>query len=121
MTPSTANSSGFSDAALPVGGTFNDPSGGHSITVQSVSAEGATINVTYTGGSGTEPTCLDGTPFVLPGPGIESCGPATGVGGAGGSAKRAVNARRPSQNMAGSPTRHHHNTRRPAGAGAAPR
>jgi MYXO-CTERM domain-containing protein len=86
MTPSTAGRNAFSDAALPVGQTFTDPAGGVSFTVQSAGASGATINVTFSAGSGAAPTCLDGTAFTPPGPGAESCGNATptGAGGIGG-------------------------------------
>jgi MYXO-CTERM domain-containing protein len=87
MTPSTAGRNAFNDAGLPVGQTFTDPAGGVSFTVESASASGATISVTFTAGSGAGPTCLDGTAFAPPGPGAESCGtaPATGAGGSGGS------------------------------------
>ena len=85
MTPSTSS---FSDAALPVGVPFTDPAGGLTITVNSVSNAGASITVEYTGGgSGTGPTCMDGTAFTAPGPGMESCSGTvmpTGAAGAGG-------------------------------------
>ena len=86
MTPATTTgSSGFGDAALPVGATFTDPAGGVSITVQAVSATDATIKVDVANGTGA-PTCLDGTTFATPGPGPESCG--GGGGGAGGAGGR---------------------------------
>jgi MYXO-CTERM domain-containing protein len=86
MTPATTGTNGFSDAGLAVGQTFTDPAGGVSITTQSLSATGAVINVTFAAGSG-DPTCLDGTTFAAPGPGIESCNGAggTGAGGTNGS------------------------------------
>jgi hypothetical protein len=83
MTPNTTGSSGFGDAALAVGSTFTDPAGGVSITAQAVSATQATIKVDVTNGTGA-PTCLDGTTFVGPGPGPESCAVGGGAGGAAG-------------------------------------
>ena len=55
---------------LKAGGTFSDPGGGLTITVDSVSASGAVIDVNYTAGAGTA-ICLDGnsTPFTPPGAG----------------------------------------------------
>src|SRR5205085_2884331 len=50
MTPNTATSR--TDAALPVGQSFSDPAGGITITNQAVSANGATIRVEITGGTG---------------------------------------------------------------------
>jgi MYXO-CTERM domain-containing protein len=84
MTPSTNS---FSDAALPVGMPFTDPAGGLTITVNSVGNAGASITVEYANGGGAAPTCLDGTAFTAPGPGMESCDATimpTGVAGAGG-------------------------------------
>jgi hypothetical protein len=54
-------------------GSFTDPDGSIKITVQSVSATQATVRVDIRGGIGGAPTCLDGTPLKLPGPGPESC------------------------------------------------
>jgi len=82
MTPTTTGSRAFTDAALPVGQTFNDPGGGLSITATAVSATQATITVTMEGGTGA-PTCLDGSMFEAPGPGPESCGAAGGANGTG--------------------------------------
>jgi hypothetical protein len=83
MNPGTTGSQGINDAGLAVGQTFTDPAGGLSITAQAISETGATIAVSYTNGSGA-PTCIDGSTFAPPGPGMESC-TATPVG-AGGSA-----------------------------------
>src|SRR5262245_34568720 len=86
MTPSTSS---YSDAALPVGGTFTDPAGGLSFTVMSASNSGATIQVTYTSGGTGAPTCMDGSAFTAPGPGVESCNATpmpTGAGGTTGAA-----------------------------------
>jgi hypothetical protein len=81
MTPATTGSSGQNDAGLAVGQSFSDPAGGLTITNMAMSNSGATIQVTYTAGSG-DPTCMDGTPFTAPGPGIESCsGTTAGTGG----------------------------------------
>jgi len=85
MTPSTTGSSGMNDAGLAVGQSFSDPAGGLTITNMAMSNSGATIQVTYTAGSG-DPTCIDGTPFTPPGPGVETCTASapTGAGGTGG-------------------------------------
>jgi MYXO-CTERM domain-containing protein len=86
MNPATST---FSDAALAVGQTFDDPAGGLSITATAVSASSATIAVTIANGQGA-PTCLDGTTLEPPGPatcaGPGSAGAGGGDGGAGGSA-----------------------------------
>jgi hypothetical protein len=84
MNPSTTGQSGLNDAGLSVGQTFNDPAGGLSITNMATSNSSATIQVTYTAGSGS-PTCLDGTTFNPPGPTDCGMGNTTGTGGAGGS------------------------------------
>jgi hypothetical protein len=83
MTPTTTGRTGFSDAGLGVGQTFTDPAGGVSITVQSLSATGATIVVTSSVNSAA-PTCMDGTTFAPPGPTVSSCTGAAGAGGTGG-------------------------------------
>jgi len=81
-----------------VGQSFVDPAGGPTITLQSIGATGATIEVTNTTGTAS-PTCIDGTSFTAPGP--TTCGavppPVDGgvvsTGGTGGSvdaAKRDV-------------------------------
>jgi len=82
MTPSTTGSSGLNDAGLAVGQSFTDPAGGLTITNMAMSNSGATIQVTYTAGSG-DPTCMDGTPFTPPGPDVSSCTTSapTGAGG----------------------------------------
>jgi hypothetical protein len=69
MTPETLT---FEDAALAQGQTFTDPATGLSITARAVSATQATIVVESTSGTDT-PTCLDGSPFIPPGPGPEAC------------------------------------------------
>ena len=82
MAPSTSS---FSDAALPVGQTYNDPAGGLSFTVMSMSNSGATIQVTYTSGGSGDPTCMDGSAFTAPGPSVDSCSTAPAPTGTGGS------------------------------------
>src|SRR5439155_10131781 len=67
MNPSTTGSSGLNDAGLAVGQTFSDPGGGLTITNVAMSNAQATIQVTYTTGSG-DPTCLDNSVFTPPGP-----------------------------------------------------
>ena len=89
MNPATTGSSGLNDAGLSVGQTFNDPAGGLTITNMAMSNSQATIQVTYTNGSGA-PTCLDSTTFSPPGPsdcsmtGTGGTGGSTGTGGRGG-------------------------------------
>ena len=83
MTPTTTGTRGFADAGLAAGETFTDPAGDLSITTNSLTTNGASITVTYAAGGGA-PTCLDGTTFSPPGPGVESCSgdpAATGAGG----------------------------------------
>src|SRR6185295_2830739 len=89
MTPATAGSAGFSDAALGAGQTYTDPAGGVSITVSSVSSQQAVIDVVVAGTAAS--TCVDGSTFAPPGPGTESCGMggAPGTGGAMGTGGRA--------------------------------
>jgi hypothetical protein len=70
MVPATSGLSSFD--GMPVGVPFTDPAGGLSFVVQSVSASGATINVTIANGSGA-PTCFDGGSITPPGP--ATCGP----------------------------------------------
>jgi hypothetical protein len=81
MTPATAGSSGFADAALPVNQVFEDPAGGVSITVLSVSADQASVQVVTA--STAASTCIDGSTFTPPGRGPDSCG-AGGAMGSGG-------------------------------------
>jgi hypothetical protein len=74
MNPATTGTQGLNDAGLAAGETFTDPAGGLTITAQSVSNSGATIVVSYASGSGGgSPTCIDGSAFTPPGPGMESC------------------------------------------------
>jgi hypothetical protein len=88
--PNQTNPKGLHVWALAAGGTtwgltagksFSDPAGGLTITVDSVDATHAVVDVAYTAGSGT-PTCLDGnsTPFVPPG--SDSCGAPPTIGDA---------------------------------------
>ena len=67
------------------GQSFTDPAGGATITLQSISAAGASVTVTYPDGGTGSPTCIDGTTLTAPGP--ASCAAsATGTGGTSGSA-----------------------------------
>ncbi len=67
------------------GQSFTDPGGGATITLQSISATGASVTVSYPGGGTGSPTCIDGTTLTAPGP--TSCaGSAPGTGGTSGSA-----------------------------------
>ena len=68
MIPGTAAFEGLS-----VGESFSDPAGGVSFAVQSMTAAGATVNVTIANGSGA-PTCFDTSGTITP-PGPTSCGP----------------------------------------------
>jgi hypothetical protein len=74
MTPNTTTgvAAGFGDAALAVGQTFADPAGGVNITATAVGPTQATITVEIAGGT-AGPTCLDDSPFTVPGAGPESC------------------------------------------------
>src|SRR6185436_10524768 len=84
MNPSSSSFDG-----LTAGGTFTDPAGGLTFTVQSLSNSGATIVVNYTSGGSGDPTTMDGMPFTAPGPAIESCSgmvTPTGMGGTTGAA-----------------------------------
>ncbi len=82
--PSTSTLDG-----LYAGGSFKDPAGGITITVEAIETTKATVRVEIENGTG-EPTCMDGTTVTAPGPGPESCatGPAVPsappVGGDGG-------------------------------------
>jgi hypothetical protein len=79
-TPSGAAFTGLTAA----GQSFTDPAGGATITLQSISATGASVTVTYPDGGTGSPTCIDGTTLTAPGP--ASCaGSAGGTGGASGS------------------------------------
>ena len=85
--PVDDGNSGLNDAGLAPNQTFTDPAGGLTITPTAVSNSGATIVVTYTNGSGSGPTCIDGSAFTAPGPGMESCtAVTTGAGGTTGAA-----------------------------------
>ena len=66
------------------GQSFSDPAGGATITLQSISATGASVTVTYPDGGTGSPTCIDGTTLTAPGP--ASCaGSPAGTGGTNGS------------------------------------
>jgi len=87
MNPATTGNQGLNDAGLAVGQTFTDPAGGLTITAQAISNTGATIVVDYASGGSGAPTCIDGSAFAPPGPGMESCVvtmPTGGGGSAGG-------------------------------------
>jgi MYXO-CTERM domain-containing protein len=53
---------------LQAGQTFTDPSGSPAITLNSISATGANVTVTVTGGTGAANTCIDGTTLSGSGP-----------------------------------------------------
>jgi len=93
MTPSGTAYTGLTAA----GQSFVDPAGGPTIKLESISATGATVTVTYPDGGKGSPTCMDGTPMTAPGPsscagsptttgtgGTGAGGGMTGTGGAGG-------------------------------------
>jgi hypothetical protein len=82
VNPATAEVDG-----MKLGETFSDPAGGVAFTVTELDDRHAQVTVMVDGQGGT-PTCLDGTTFSPPGPGIASCDPAPatlpGTGGRGG-------------------------------------
>ncbi|HVT68045.1 MAG TPA: MYXO-CTERM sorting domain-containing protein, partial [Trebonia sp.] len=92
MSPSGTAYTGLTAA----GQSFVAPAGGPTIQLESISATGATVSVTYPNGGTGSPTCIDGTTLTPPGPsscpdGLPSTGTAatggstgTGTGGAGG-------------------------------------
>jgi hypothetical protein len=53
---------------LTAGKSFSDPAGGLTITVTSIDAEKAVVQVDYPGGSGGPPTCIGGAMLTAPGP-----------------------------------------------------
>ena len=73
MNPSTNSYDGMTAA----GQSFSDPAGGLTFSVVSIDKTQATIQVTYTNGSGLGPTCIDGSPLVGSGP-IDCGGGTTG-------------------------------------------
>ena len=86
--PEFSSNSGYADHTFLIsrittaGGSFADPGGGLTITVDSLDATNASITVS--GPAAGTPTCLTGGgTFTAPGPGPESC--TAGVGGASGS------------------------------------
>jgi hypothetical protein len=80
MAPTGTTFTGLTTA----GQSFVDPAGGPTITLRSISAAGAVIDVTNPSAAATAmPTCIDGTMLTLSGP--TTCGGvSTGVGGAPG-------------------------------------
>jgi hypothetical protein len=88
-TPGTTT---LNDAGLRAGGTYNDPGGGLTITVNSIDNASANVTITTTGTGSL--TCGDNSAFTAPGLDATSCGPLfggggmTGAGGAGGSTGR---------------------------------
>jgi MYXO-CTERM domain-containing protein len=78
MSPSGSTFTGLTTA----GQSFVDPAGGATITLQSISATGATVSIKYTNGGTGSPTCIDGSAPTVPGP--TSCAggnPNPGTGG----------------------------------------
>ncbi|MES1210483.1 MAG: MYXO-CTERM sorting domain-containing protein, partial [Pseudomonadota bacterium] len=78
MTPSGTAYTGLTAA----GQSFVDPADGATIKLESISATGATVSVTYPNGGTGSPTCIDGTTLTAPGP--SSCAGSPPVTGAGG-------------------------------------
>jgi MYXO-CTERM domain-containing protein len=83
---------------LLAGNTFSDPAGGLTVTVQSLDAAKAVIQVDYASAAAVAPTCLDTT--ALSGPGPDTCNgtvvttdagpiPTTGAGGTTGTTRDA--------------------------------
>ena len=84
MNPGTTT---YSDAGLKAGGTYMDPGGGLTITVNSIDNASANVTITTTGTGSL--VCGDSSAFAAPGPDATSCGPLFGGGtstGTGGSA-----------------------------------
>jgi hypothetical protein len=73
-----AGTSTHTDAGLRAGGSYSDPSGGFTVTVNSIDNMGASVTITTNGTGGL--TCGDNTAFTAPGPGASSCGPLAGGG-----------------------------------------
>ena len=87
MNPGTPT---LNDAGLTAGKSYSDPSGGFTVTVDSIDNTSASVTITTTGTGAL--TCGDNSAFTAPGPGASSCGPLFGGGtttGTGGSAGRA--------------------------------
>jgi len=77
MSPSASAFAGLTTA----GQSFTDPnSGGATITLNSISATGASVTVTYPSGGSGSPTCIDGTTLTAPGP-TACTASTTGTGG----------------------------------------
>src|SRR5262245_50811123 len=77
----------LNDAGLKAGGSYSDPAGGLTITVNSIDNASANVTITSTGTGAL--TCGNNMAFTAPGPGASSCGPLFGGGtttGTGGSA-----------------------------------
>ncbi|HVY37646.1 MAG TPA: hypothetical protein VHM31_06915 [Polyangia bacterium] len=86
MNPGTST---LNDAGLTAGKSYSDPSGGFTVTVDSIDNASASVTITTTGTGAL--TCGDSSAFTAPGPGASSCGPLFGGGtatGTGGSAGR---------------------------------
>ncbi|HSS38917.1 MAG TPA: MYXO-CTERM sorting domain-containing protein [Polyangia bacterium] len=77
MSPSGTAYTGLTAA----GQSFVDPAGGPTIKLESISATGASVSVTYPNGGTGSPTCIDGTPLAAPGPSSCTGAAATGTGG----------------------------------------
>ncbi len=79
MVPESGRADLTNAGLMTAGQSYSDPSGGLSITLVSISPEGATVNIT-TAATGTN-TCVDATPFAAPGPDGTGCGPIAGSDG----------------------------------------
>jgi MYXO-CTERM domain-containing protein len=90
MLDMNASTTTHTDAGLRAGGSYSDPSGGFTVTVNSIDNMSANVTIT-TNGTGSL-MCSNNTAFTAPGPGADSCGPlagggtSTGVAGSGGGA-----------------------------------
>ena len=74
-----AGQANLSNAGLmTVGQSYSDPAGGLTFTLMAIDARSATVNITTTATGAA--TCVDSTPFTLPGPDGTSCGPLAGTG-----------------------------------------
>jgi len=77
--PSTTT---LNDSGLKAGGTYMDPGGGLTITVNSIDNASASVTITSSGTGAL--TCGNSMAFTAPGPGASSCGPLFGGTGTGG-------------------------------------
>ena len=78
MLDMNAATSTHNDAGLRAGGSYSDPSGGFTVTVNTIDAMGANVTITTNGTGGL--TCGNNMAFTAPGPGASSCGPLAGGG-----------------------------------------